>query len=249
MKSLTGKYISILGASTSTFDGISNNGAVNSTIVNNKPYYPKDFMTDVADTWWMRTIGALDLKLCVNNSWSGTCVTSKRFGPESAACMGRAMQLHNDQLNIEPDIIILIIGGNDSLRDYEVGPYNGAGDVFDTSSNTYIGDDMLFGQAYAMMVHKVVSRYPNADVYVCSMLHWPPRKSTKDLCKYNDVIRQIADEFKITYVDLYNGTKIAPETAAEYFHTDGVHPNKDGFAQMADRIINTIKENYKATAD
>ena len=59
MKSLTGKYISILGASTSTFDGISNNGAVNSTIVNNKPYYPKDFMTDVADTWWMIISGSI----------------------------------------------------------------------------------------------------------------------------------------------------------------------------------------------
>lgn len=240
MKSLTGKYISILGASTSTFDGYSNSAAYNSTIGNNKPYYPKVFMTDVADTWWMKTIQSLGLKLCVNNSWSGSCVTSKRYGPESAACMGRALQLHNDQLNIEPDIIILIIGGNDALRDYEVGSYSGMGDIFDTSNSTYIGDDMLFGQAYAMMVHKVVNRYPNADVYACSMLHWPPRKSTKDLCKYNDVIRRIADEFQLQYIDFYNGTKITPETAPLYLHTDGVHPKPAGFAEMADCVVRTL---------
>ena len=245
MKSLTGKYISILGASTSTFDGVSNNAAVNSTIANNKPYYPKDFMTDVADTWWMKVIKALDMKLCVNNSWSGSCVTSKRFGPVSAACMDRAFQLHNDQLNIEPDIIILIIGGNDSLRDYEVGPYNGVGDIFDTSNNAYIGDDMLFGQAYAMMVHKVVSRYPNADVYVCSMLHWKPKRHNKGLLQYNAVIKRIAEEFQLTYVDLYNETKIAPETAEEFLHTDGVHPNKCGFSQISECIVKILKSRYE----
>ena len=59
MNFLSGKYISILGASTSTFDGISNDGCTNSTLINNASYYPKDFMSDVNDTWWMKTVKEL----------------------------------------------------------------------------------------------------------------------------------------------------------------------------------------------
>ena len=35
-----------------------------------------------------------------------------------AACMNRAIQLHNDQQGIEPDIIVLMIGGNDALKGF-----------------------------------------------------------------------------------------------------------------------------------
>ena len=111
MKSLSGKYISILGASTSTFDGYSNGALYNTTITKNVPYYPKpEWLNDSSDTWWMRTIQTLDMRLCVNNSWSGSCVTTMVDGDEKAGCMKRATELHNDTLDIEPDIIVLIIG-------------------------------------------------------------------------------------------------------------------------------------------
>ena len=68
---LKSKYISILGASTSTFDGFSNASSYNSSIINNASYYPTtEILTDVNDTWWMRVINALELKLCVNNWFS-----------------------------------------------------------------------------------------------------------------------------------------------------------------------------------
>lgn len=156
MKSIEGKYISILGASTSTFDGFSNNSNHNSTIKINTPYYPKaEFLNNVDDTWWMRTINELGLKLCVNNSWSGSCISTMVDRPEKAACISRATQLHNDNVGIDPDIIILIIGGNDALRGYDVGVYNGVADIYDPDNQTYIGDCTTFGQAYATMVHKV----------------------------------------------------------------------------------------------
>jgi len=41
MKSLFGKYISVLGASTSAFDGFNNSELYNTTITNNVPYYPR----------------------------------------------------------------------------------------------------------------------------------------------------------------------------------------------------------------
>lgn len=245
MHALAGKYLSLLGASTSTFEDFSNNTAYNSTIADNAVYYPKsDWMDDVGDTWWMRTIHALDLQLCVNNSWSGSCVTTVTDGEEKAGCMSRAVQLHNDRLGITPDIIVLIIGGNDALRGYDVGEYRGVRDIYDAASGQYIGDCTQFGQAYATMVHKVKAAYPAADIYVCSMLGWQPKKHNKGLTQYNEVIERIADEFGVTYVDFYRGTDISPATAARYLHTDGVHPNREGFAQMSACIVRLLAQRY-----
>lgn len=245
MNSIKGKYVSILGASTSSFDGFSNNSNYNSKLKNNLPYYPKmGFLDDVDNTWWMRTINKLNLNLCVNNSWSGSCISTVVDGPEKAACMNRATELHNDIIGIEPDIIILIIGGNDALRGYDVGIYNGVDDIYDSNKQIYIGNFAMFGQAYAAMVHKVKNRYPKADIYVCSMLHWNPRKHNKGLLQYNEIIQKIAFEFQVNYVDFYNETEICPETEHIYLHTDGVHPNKSGFAQMSDCIIKSIKLNF-----
>lgn len=244
MKSLSGKYISVLGASTSTFDGFSNSELYNTTITNNAPYYPKlEWLNDPFDTWWMRTIQLLDMQLCVNNSWSGSCVTTMVDGDEKAGCMKRATELHNDMLEIDPDIIILIIGGNDALRGYDIGTYSGVDDIYDQTTKTYIGDCAMFGQAYATMVHKVKSRYSNADIYVCSMLYWDVKKHNKGLLGYNDVIQKIAEEFQVVYVDFYNNTKISPETASIYLHTDGIHPNKYGFEQMSDCLIKVLESN------
>ena len=87
-------------------------------IGDNAKYYPKDYMDDVNETWWMKTIHQLGLELCVNNSWSGSCVSTLVDDENKAACMNRAIQLHNDQQGIEPDIIVLMIGGNDALKGF-----------------------------------------------------------------------------------------------------------------------------------
>ena len=240
-----GKYFSLLGASTSTFDGFSNSESYNSSIKENVPYYPKEgLLSDVNETWWMRTAEALGLRLCVNNSWSGSCVTTVVDGEEKAGCMRRATELHNDNLSIDPDIIFLIIGGNDALRGYEIGEYSGVEDIFDEREERYIGDTSLFGQAYATMVHKVKRRYPVSDIYLCSMLNWKPRRHNKSLTEYNGIIKKIADDFAVNYVDFYNETDISPEKEEKYFHTDGVHPNKYGFLEMAKLISRILRDRY-----
>lgn len=246
MNYIEGKYISILGASTSTFSGFSNNSEYNSTLGGNAAYYPKaEYLNDVKSTWWMRVIDDLGLNLCVNNSYSGSCVSTFVDGAEKAGCMLRATELHNDKLCIEPDIIILIIGGNDALRGYETGEYRGIEDIYDEKSKTYIGNCNYFGPAYATMVHKVKSRYPKADIYVCSMLHWETKKHDRGLLEYNNVIQKIAEELQLTYVDFYNQTAICPESAQIYLHTDGIHPNKYGFEQMSDCIVRILTDKYK----
>ena len=240
---LKGKYISIMGDSISTFQGFSDNSLYQTGIRNNVIFYPSDLKVNVTDTWWMKTISALDMKLCVDNSWSGSHVSTFKDETEKAACMDRATLLHNDNLNINPDIIVFAIGANDALGSYEIGTYNGLSDVYD--GQKYIGDTKLFAQAYAMMLHKTKTQYPEADIYLFSMLNWPLKKEGgTPIVNYTNVVKQIADEFGVTYVDLFNETDISPETAEKYFY-DRVHPTPAGFTEMSDCLIKVLKEKYK----
>ena len=240
---LKGKYISFMGDSISTFGGFTDNSLYQTGIRNNVIFYPSDLKVNVTDTWWMKTISALDMKLCVNNAWSGSHVSTFKDEKEKAACMDRATLLHNDNLNINPDIIVFAIGANDALGSYEIGSYNGLSDVYD--GQNYIGDTKLFAQAYAMMLHKTKTQYPDADIYLFSMLNWPLKKEGgTPIVNYTNVVKQIADEFGVTYVDLFNETDISPETAEKYFY-DKVHPTPAGFTQMSDCLIKVLKESYK----
>ena len=78
---LKGKTLSALGDSISTFNGVSNTTAAettNSTIADGRWYYPAPEVSTVDMTWWMQTANALGMKLLVNNSWSGSYIFKER---------------------------------------------------------------------------------------------------------------------------------------------------------------------------
>ena len=74
-----GKTVSILGDSGSTYKGYVPDGY--SCFY---PYPTSDF-GDVNQTWWMRTINNLGMKLLKNNSWSGSCVSTGTGGHQAEA--------------------------------------------------------------------------------------------------------------------------------------------------------------------
>ena len=64
-----GKKVSILSASTSTYDGVSNNTAANSTIGKNDVYYTEGrHGVYQKDMWWQQVIDVLDMELLVDNA-------------------------------------------------------------------------------------------------------------------------------------------------------------------------------------
>ena len=105
---LTGKKLSVLGDSISTFKGYSNNTNYNSTLGDNIVYYDGSYMgfNDVNETWWMQTIDATGMKLCVDNAYSGDKVCTNGIS--------RAQQLHNNE-NVNPDVIVVYLGVNDII--------------------------------------------------------------------------------------------------------------------------------------
>ena len=118
----SGKRISIIGDSISTFNGVSNSTSYNSTIGNNAIWYPKNNsnLMSYTGTYWGRLIQDLGMELCVNNSWSG----SRVYGVVDNNCKGnmlvRATELDNDNGtpkdpsdDINPDVILVYMGIND----------------------------------------------------------------------------------------------------------------------------------------
>lgn len=237
---LTGKKISILGDSISTMGGVSNNTDYNSTIGNNAIYYTgTNYDVTRADTWWQQAIDALGMELCVSNAWSGSCI----FDPTpkaSTAYVDRCVQLHNDHTGEEPDIIAVYLGTNDA------GSYpDTVGKAADINYDTLIvkgengytyADPTTASEAYAIMLHKITQRYPNAELYCFTIVN----RNT-----FSDTIRTIATKFDANVVDLWQNSGIIVNNDYNSHYMSGWHPNQKGMDAMTNCFLSSIYKNSR----
>jgi len=210
--SLTGKTISVLGASISTFEGKSNGKAAdttNSTIRNNVKYYPNTTIPEVTldDTWWMQVTNDLDLRLLVNNAWSGSAILLERSGTVGAY-VDRCVQLHDDtgeNAGETPDIIVIQMGFNDfSYGKSTLGTsdidYNAiiTKDGYGTPSTTM--------EATAIMLDKITKRYPDAEIYMFNHFKriGQSQSDTALMQNLNASIETVCGHFGVNVVDLYS---------------------------------------------
>lgn len=249
---LEGKTLSILGASMSTYIGKSNGLAANttnSTIVNNRDYYPNSTIKDVAlnDTWWMQACNDLGLRLLVNNSWSGSSLLHERSGTVGAY-VDRCVQLHDntgDNAGEEPDIIAIQMGTND-FQYYK-----------DTLGTANIDYDTLIGEknnegynyatpvtsleAAAIVLHKISVRYPNAEVYY---LNISQRIDGTDalIQSFNAELKKVVEHFDAHIVDIYNSA-ITMDSFPTYIGDGKVHPNKLGMDVYSEAFKRALLKN------
>ena len=217
-----GKTISILGDSISTFSGYIPSG--------NETYYPRDTIQNVSDTWWMKLITALGMTLNINNSWSGSRVTTTD-GDESAGCMTRCQNLGTN-----PDVIIVYMGINDFINEVELGTYDGNSGL-PSVTNT-------FREAYAIMLDKILTAYPTSELYVCTLPQCERDGSRGfpeingngvSLNTFNRAIRDLADAFGVKVLE-HNKCGLVYQNMATYDPNE-LHPNKIGHSLMANNDI------------
>lgn len=88
------------------------------------------------------------------------------------------------------------------------------------------------------------------DIYLISILPVAERidgikvasgklRSTADILKYNLMLKEIADENALHYLDFYSGFVDDKEVLLS---TDGVHPNEKGYGIMAEMAIQIIEK-------
>ena len=208
-----GKRLSILGDSISTYQGVSNDGSVNSTLIFNPCYYKEPFPLE--KTYWKRLIDELGFTLCVNNSWSGGNL-SGRDDPDSG--VNRAANLSRDDGDA-PDLIIVFMGINDLGRGVDVS---------------------VFSEDYEHTLSVIRSTYPKATVCCVNI---PDRdvflKERAELFNgaIDGVARAMGDGFFVA--DLFNSRL---NNDFYYMNTiDGLHPDEDGMKIIAEIISESIK--------
>lgn len=225
---LKGKSISFLGDSITTYDGWSNNTAHNSTLGNNDTFYNSTQM-NVNSTWWKQVLNELQLSLCVNNSCDASRVTETNTYPAGTL---RSGELHRDN-GTQPDIIIVYLGTNDLGNNCELG-----------SLSEYTMDNFI--PAYDLMLSNIVSIYPNADVFVCTLL--PEGRNTEDeLLAYNEAIKELAADAGVNVIDLYADSGIIRANYLQYVIDQGtlrVHPNEEGMDRISTTVVKALAEYY-----
>ena len=266
---LAGKQVSILGDSISTYDGYSNEYETQNSDIKKNGTHPDDNFTEkdhnyygnrvaypnfvshdlssADDTWWLRTINQIGANLCVNNSFSGGLITDN-------ITTYRSSQLHDNtkysdfkneknegqDADIYPDIVAVYMGIND---------FNAKGDVEPSTFYTY------YKRIVMNILKEYISYSPNLKVFVFTI---PPSSTgeskwakvqdenlyQQNLEKFNNKIRQIAEEIKnVELVDLFNYYNMSRMEAQAYAN-DSLHPNTAGMKLISDCFIDALYKNY-----
>jgi len=244
--SYEGKYLSILGDSISTFIDYVPDGNV---VLYDGTNYG---VSSVEDTWWKKIINTFRMHLCINNAWSGSHVTVYGGDEVSAGCMTRSQSLHNGTQN--PDVIIVFMGINDFIHQVAIGAYDGSG--------TFPTDTTTFKEAYSIMLNKILTAYPRAEVFVCTLPYCEKRGAVGFpeanlnnvlLSTWNKAIRDLADLFGVKVLE-HAKCGITYQNMSIYLGdwdagtSTGLHPNAAGHSLIANNDIrqmdNTVRQRY-----
>lgn len=219
------KTVSILGDSISTYEGWIPDGHVDFF-----PIYGE--LTDIDETWWKMLIDDLGMQFCANSSSAGsTCVgDSLSIDDPKFACSNYRIDELIGKGGVYPDIIIVYMGTNDLLTDVVLGENDGTQPVEE-------GDVETFSDAYTLILDKLESQYPGAQIFCCTLTQigdWGDDKPFKTFVSrhdhtsedYSRQIELIAESRGFGVIDLFN-CGIVEDNMSRYT-TDGVHLNPEG---------------------
>lgn len=141
--------------------------------------------------------------------------------------------------DMEPDAdLIVVFGGTNDM---------GHGDVeIGCMSDRTV--DTFYGAMHCLCV-SLINKYPSSRIVIMTPLHcWyenNPRSCGKAglLIDYVNAEREVAQYYSLPVLDLYacSGLQCAVPVIKEKYVPDGLHPNDDGHALLAQQIISFIK--------
>ena len=163
----------------------------------------------------------------INRAVSGDCVDKA------------AARWQTDVLDEKPDVLSILLGINGNHE-------------FDGHYPQGIEAHLLhFDKTYRLLLNSAIDQNPNLHIVIIEPFILPVGRYkehynafTKVFARKREIIKKIADDFAVNYVDFYNETDISPEKEEKYFHTDGVHTNKYGFLEMAKLISRILRDRY-----
>ena len=204
--SYTGKRISILGDSISTFRGVTD---YDPNLFYGRTMCRKGGLVGPEDSWWMRVINGLGGTLEQVNAYAGSCVTDG-YGLGRGGCA----QERVDALG-RPEVICVFMGGND------VG--------FDVPEDA-------FAAAYETMLSRLQAAYPAAEIWCGTLIngrkvlddepYFMGEDPAKPLEPFSGIIRAAVQKAGCHLVDM-------AASSLRYDTIDGCHPTAKGMEQLA----------------
>ena len=236
---LHGKKLAIVGDSISTYAGWIPEGYAT--------YYPSGNLNDVYYTWWHKLIDELGLELIRNASWSGSSVSGDSQGTGFAACSDARINALEGDNGETPDIVIVYIGTNDWAGNVQIGSF--------TDKDEIPSEGVIYeiSKAYALMLYKIRTKYPFADVYCVTSLEgrrtsgdttYPIVNTNGDtIHDVNHAISEIAHIFGCKVIDL-NICGIHFWNVSAYTTDGTLHPNRAGAEVIKEVVKQTLINNF-----
>ena len=179
-------------------------------------YYPTQGcdVNSVEKTWWYQVLEKTNYKLIMNNSFSGSKVSS---GDGCAKTIERINYLSKN--NETPDIVIIYMGTNDL---------------------THRIVSSTFEKSYNEMIDLIRQQCDDAIIYVLNLPSMKHQGFVAERLVYNDIISKIAKEKDLILVDI--ASLITEENYSNYLFA-GAHPNALGMKIISEEVIKTINKN------
>lgn len=210
-RELAGRTFSILGDSYSTFEGYIPDG--------HACYYPRveavDDVLCVEDTWWYKLMHRSEMRLLVNNSYSGSTVCSqvRDDHPKSASYVERAKCSFLGANGEQPDYIFVFGCTNDSWLERPIGRLKFGGWT--------AGDLKQVLPAYCCVLNRISKNYPQ----------------TKIVTVVNTALDPAISEGMVLAANYYRTINIVLEDVDK----QRGHPTALGMTQIADQIEQMIR--------
>ena len=246
-----GKKVGIIGDSISTYSGWLPSDISGYSGATYAAYYPSGNVNSAAATWWYRMAQILGLNPATdisNCAWSGSKVTGDSTSTSSASAGCSTRRINDLTLRgFTPDIILVYISCNDWRDNVEVGTWAV------TDAVPAEGTISTMRAAYALMLNKIHTTYPNARVFCCTNLDDPRRDATQGYpsnngngvttSQWNDNIKEVAEAFGCDVINMHN-CGLTYENMANFAVDGGTHPNAAGMAMMARKVASELLFKY-----
>jgi lysophospholipase L1-like esterase len=233
------KKVSIIGDSISTYEGYL-------AASEYAKYYPfsENNVKSVDQTWWKIVLDTAGMELHKNCAWSGCVVTGDSTSTSTAKCACSTKRINDLAKNgVAPDIVLVFVGTNNLKNETTTPIGDWDGKSVPAESNNII----TFCNGYALMVAKILQKYPEAEVFLCTLLDtkrelwdndnssFPTNTENETLKDYNDKIRFIAEAYGVNVIDLHAcGIRWFN---LESYTSDTLHPNIAGMKLMARKVL------------
>ena len=166
-------------------------------------------------------------KIAEHLAGSGNKITLKNFSYPGAKTQDLINDLLDKAIESQPDVITLLIGVNDihnhiSLNQFQTN-YKYILDRLtkETTAKIYVINIPLIGSNTAIL--------PPLDMYFNSQTE-----------KFNSVVKELASEHSLQYIDLYSPTKNLLRKDGPHYSSDSFHPSADGYKWWADIIYDSF---------